>query len=147
MNRDRARIVVGAAALVAAALLLWVFLRSTTAYRPGPAPAPWALAAAGVQTVALSGGRTLDFYFDPGRSGPNGLHVTFFDARGQGLDVARATITATGPAGRPAPLPLLQEGPGHFYSDGDFEPGRWTLDVVATTPAAEVLRARLAVRF
>jgi len=36
-------------------------------------------------------------------------------------------------------------GPGHFYADGDFEPGDWGLDIAATTRTGEVPRARLVV--
>ncbi len=98
-------------------------------------------------TTALSGGRALGIYLNPGQAGPNGLHGTFTDAAGRGLDLARAPIvTATGPAGRPTLLAVLLEGPGHFYTDGDFAPGEWNLQIVATTRAGEVLHTQFTVR-
>ncbi|HEV2357536.1 MAG TPA: hypothetical protein VGZ23_08000 [bacterium] len=43
-------------------------------------------------------------------------------------------------------LPVLLEGPGHVYSDGDFEPGGWHLDIVATTRNGDVVRAHLVIQ-
>jgi hypothetical protein len=100
-----------------------------------------------VYVMTLAGGRTLDLYLDPGRTGLNGVHGTYFDAQGRGLVLAGApAVTASGPGGRRVPLPALLEGPGHFYTDGRFGPGDWTFTVDATTRAGEALPARVAIR-
>jgi len=95
----------------------------------------------------LSAGRMLQCYLDPGVPGFNGIHATFFDAQGRELDIARAAaIGVSRPGGATVPLPVLQEGPGHFYSDFNFGPGEWRLDIVAATPTGETLRTRLTIR-
>jgi len=134
---------------VVVALGLAAFL--TRAVLPGAAPhAVRTIREPGVPTryvVDLSAGRTLQCYLDPGAPGFNGIHATFFDAQGRELEVARvAAIGAGRPGGATVALPVLQEGPGHFYSDFDFRPGEWRLDIVAATRTGEILRAHLTIR-
>jgi copper transport protein len=96
--------------------------------------------------IDLSGGRMLSIYLDPGKAGYNTLHGTFIDERGRELELARAPeITLSRPGEIPRSRPALREGPGHFLSDADLGPGEWHLEIVATTRAGEVLRARLTV--
>lgn len=146
MNRDRGRTLVAAAVLAATAILIGVSLRPTTAPPPQSAPVAPAPVGPRVYWIMLSGGRSLGVYLDPGRAGPNGLHGTFTDAQGRELDLAQApAVAATGPGGRRVSLAVLREGPGHFYSDGDFAAGTWNLAIEVTTRAGERLRVRLGV--
>jgi copper transport protein len=99
-----------------------------------------------VYVIALSGGRTLSIYLDPGKAGFNALHGTFVDAQGRELILVRAPeITAAHVGAQPRSLPAIREGPGHFSSDADFGPGEWQLEIVATTRTGETLRAQLTV--
>lgn len=100
-----------------------------------------------LHVVELSEGQTLQFYLDPGTPGLNAIHATYFDARGGELEIARAATIEVSQRGGPiVMLPVLQEGPGHFYSDFDFRPGEWFLDIVATTRAGQVVRVHVMLR-
>ncbi len=95
-----------------------------------------------IYTVALSGGRMLTVALDPGRPGLNALHATFTDTGGGELDIARAAEITLGRAGEaPRPVAVLQEGPGHFYSDVDLDRGDWEFSIAVITRAGETLRA------
>ncbi|HLW49225.1 MAG TPA: hypothetical protein VKW09_15870 [bacterium] len=139
--------IAGAGAAIAAAVLLGLPLRLTTAQHPAAVQVLRTPGQPPIYVIALSRGRTLHMYLDPGRAGPNEVHGTFFDAQGNGLDLARAPVVSAIGAGMRMALPALLEGPGHFYSDAEFAHGVWTLDIVATTRAAEVLEAHLVVHF
>ena len=109
-----------------------------TIHAPGKPP---------VYNIDLSGGRTLGLYLDPGKAGFNTVHGTFVDAQGHELILARAPQITAGRVGQPPrALPVLREGPGHFSSDAEFEPGEWQLEIAATTRTGETLHARLAIR-
>ena len=100
-----------------------------------------------IYLVDLSGGRTLNIYLDPGKIGYNAVHGTFVDARGEELVLARPPELTAARGGEPAhALPTLQEGPGHFSAGGEFGPGEWRLQVLATTRGGEILRTQLMVR-
>ena len=100
-----------------------------------------------LHVVDLSAGQTLQFYLDPGTPGLNAIHATYFDAQGRELQIARViTIEVSRRDGSSAMLPVLQEGPGHFYSDFDFRPGEWLLEIVATTRTGRVVRVHVTLR-
>lgn len=100
-----------------------------------------------LHVVELSEGQTLQFYLDPGTPGLNAIHATYFDAQGRELEVGRAAIVADRQRGGPiAALPVLQEGPGHFYSDFDFRPGEWLFEIVATTRTGQIVRVHVTLR-
>jgi putative copper export protein len=100
-----------------------------------------------IYLVDLSGGRTLSIYLDPGTIGFNAVHGTFVDARGQELILARLPeLTAARVGERAHALPTLQEGPGHFSASGEFGPGEWRLQILATMRGGEILRAQLTIR-
>jgi methionine-rich copper-binding protein CopC/uncharacterized membrane protein len=84
-------------------------------------------------TVTLAAGGTLQGYIDPGRTGPNTVHFTFFNPSGdeQPTDKARATMTKQ--SGAPKALTLVRLGPGHFAANVDLEPGRVSFAIDATT--------------
>ena len=84
-------------------------------------------------TITLAAGGTLQGYIDPGRTGPNTVHFTFFNPSGdeQPTDKARATMTKR--PGAPKALTLVRLGPGHFAANVDLEPGRVSFAIDTTT--------------
>jgi hypothetical protein len=84
-------------------------------------------------TITLAAGGTLQGYIDPGRTGPNTVHFTFFNPGGdeQPTDKARATMTKQ--SGAPEALTLVRLGPGHFAANVDLGPGRVSFAIDATT--------------
>lgn len=95
-----------------------------------------------IDSVHLSGGRSLQAYLDPGAAGANELHLTFFDASGQELPIQSATLVLA-PVGEPAEIlsPRLLE-PGHFVAETSPSTGPLGLDVVAPDPDGGVLHAQ-----
>jgi uncharacterized membrane protein len=83
-------------------------------------------------TITLAAGGTLQGYIDPGRTGPNTVHFTFFNPSGdeQPADKARATMTKQ--SGAPEALTLVRLGPGHFAANVHLEPGRVSFAIEAT---------------
>lgn len=78
---------------------------------------------------------TVQLFIDPSSPGPNQIHVTFVDASGLGageLTALAATLTADGPGGAPAPLPMRLLSPGHFVADRELAAGAYRLEVSAT---------------
>ncbi|HET9559686.1 MAG TPA: hypothetical protein VFS70_21300, partial [Actinomycetota bacterium] len=84
-------------------------------------------------TVTLAAGGTMQGYIDPGRTGPNTVHFTFFSPAGdeQPTDKARARMTTR--SGVPEALTLIRLGPGHFAANVGLEPGRVTFAIDAAT--------------
>jgi copper transport protein len=70
---------------------------------------------------------------DPATSGPNTLHVYYFDATGQLAQPVDIRVTLTEPAQEIGPIDvdLAPAGPGHYVGDGMTIPGAgtWTLAV------------------
>ncbi|HET9000067.1 MAG TPA: copper resistance protein CopC [bacterium] len=97
--------------------------------------------------IDLSGGRVVDVYLDPGRTGLNEVHATYIDAAGGELPVPRlATMTMTRQGAAPIALPVRRFGPGHFIGDATLGQGEWQLEIVAATAGGEVLRTRLTIQ-
>jgi copper transport protein len=117
---------------------------------PSPRQTVRAVSAPGKPTiylVDLSGGRTLSIYLDPRKIGFNAIHGTFIDARGQELVLARVPELSAARVGeRLHALPTIQEGPGHFSASGDFGPGEWRFQILATVRGGEILRVQVTVR-
>ena len=99
-----------------------------------------------IYTVHLAAGGTLQVYADPGASGPNELHATFFDAAGAEMPVTSATFrieSADDASASPDALlqPRMLE-PGHFVADTDLTHGdtrsssRASAPMAATSPHA-----------
>jgi len=98
--------------------------------------------------------RSLQIYLDPERPGPTQVHVTYFDATGNELTIARdITIRATpaassSSAGRTGTvLPVRRFGAGHFIADATVGAGPLRLDVEAFDPQGAPLRATLLIQF
>ncbi len=98
--------------------------------------------------------RSVQIYLDPERPGPTQVHVTYFDAEGKELLIAREIAVRVSPGDRsvspdqPATgLPVRRFGAGHFIADATVERGPLHLDVEATGPQGEPLRAMLVIQF
>ncbi len=83
-------------------------------------------------TVTLAGGRSVQAYLDPGeKRGTNDVHFTFFDAQGNELPVASATMEGAPPEGDGFALEVRRFGRGHFVATVSLTPGTWLFRVVA----------------
>ncbi len=91
--------------------------------------------------------RSLQVYLDPERPGAAQVHATYFDAEGKELPITR-DIEMTATFGeRPAViLPVRRFGPGHFIADATLVPGPMRLEVVASPPEGDALRATLTIQ-
>src|SRR6266536_3211168 len=94
-----------------------------------------------VYTISLAQGGTLQAYLDPGKPGRNVLHLTYFTAAGAELPIASARATATTPSGATGSLSLNRFSSGHFVSNLDLVPGRWSFSVDATAKAGAAASA------
>jgi len=94
-----------------------------------------------VYTITLAQGGTLQAYLDPGKPGRNVLHLTYFTAAGAELPIASARATATTPSGATGSLSLNRFSSGHFVSNLDLVPGRWSFSVDATAKAGAAASA------
>jgi len=94
-----------------------------------------------VYTITLAGGEQLQAYNDPGSPGPNQLHLTAFDAAGQELPLAEATIVATPGDGPTQVLETQRFGPGHFVASAELTAGPWHFDLAATAKDGTALVA------
>jgi hypothetical protein len=92
-------------------------------------------------TITLPAGLSLQTYIDPGTPGNNVVHFTFFQASGDEEPIARATATATTPAGNTNDLPLIRFDPGHFVANTRLDEGNWRFDIQATTRGGVPLSA------
>ncbi len=94
-----------------------------------------------VYTITLAGGGTLQSYADPGRSGRNQVHFTFFGADGNEQPVGKIEATARPLSGDPVRLKVLRLGAGHFAANTDLTAGRWTFAVDAEPRGGAVANA------
>lgn len=85
-----------------------------------------------IYTITLAGGVTVQTYVDPGTSGNNVVHFTFFQPDGKELPITSATAVATPPGGAVADLPLIRFDPGHFVANTTLVSGTWRFQVSAT---------------
>jgi hypothetical protein len=86
-----------------------------------------------VYTIALTGGISLQTYVDPGKTGNNTVHFTFFQASGDEQPIATATATSTMHSGHFEDLSLIRFDPGHFGANVTLDAGRWRFTIQATT--------------
>jgi copper transport protein len=95
-----------------------------------------------VYTISLQRGETLQAYLDPGKPGPNVLHLTYFTAAGAEQPMFEASANATGPSGKAGGLTLSKLSPGHYASNLNLTPGRWSFAVNATSKEGDLTDAR-----
>jgi hypothetical protein len=85
-----------------------------------------------VYSIGLPGGAQLQTYIDPGKSGNNSVHFTFFGADGKELPIAGANASALTPDGSTETLTLQRFSKGHFAANTKLDPGRWLFLVSAS---------------
>jgi hypothetical protein len=109
-----------------------------------------------IYTVHLGSGRTVQVYLDPGTPGSNDVHATFFDAAGNELPIAAASISVTpsstsaataAPGGTPpsGALTVRMLEPGHFVGTTTLAAGTWEIRIDATAPDGQSAAAHLQV--
>lgn len=95
-----------------------------------------------VYTIALQRGSSLQAYLDPGKPGPNVLHLTYFAANGAEQPMLEVAAKATSPAGTSDDLSLSKFSAGHYVSNLNLDPGRWSISVSATSTEGDLTDAR-----
>jgi copper transport protein len=114
----------------------------------GPAPVVTVNAAPGqptLYTAALSGGRSVQIYLDPGSPGANEEHVTFFDASGNELPVETVTMSIGPSSCIQSALEPRQLEPGHFVADTTLPAGTYTTSISGPAPNGDQLSIQLGV--
>ena len=96
-----------------------------------------------IYTVHLPAGRAVQVYADPGTSGANLVHLTFFDAAGQELPVPSVALVIGPAGGAGATLPSTEVEPGHFVASATLEPGTYHLTISGTAPGGDLLETGL----
>ena len=72
-----------------------------------------------VYTIALSGGRSLQIYIDPGHPGFNEVHATYIGTDGNELSMQSLAVTASPPAPQPVEALTVRrlDAIGHYVAD------------------------------
>jgi copper transport protein len=83
-------------------------------------------------SISLPGSSQLQTYVDPGRSGNNSVHFTFFGPSGNELPVTSATASALTPSGTTESLRLDRFSKGHFVANTRLQSGKWVFLIDAT---------------
>jgi len=94
-----------------------------------------------IYTIQLGGGLTLQTYVDPGKSGPNTVHYTFFQANGQEEAIAKASASSEAPSGTQQAMSLIRFDKGHFAANTTLTSGAWTFFIDATTTSGRQVAA------
>lgn len=96
-----------------------------------------------IYTVHVAQGRSVQVYIDPGKAGPNEVHLTFFDSAGKELPLPTAQL-GIGLDGQPLSQPVLRVlEPGHFVADVTLVSGTYGVSFSATAPDGQTLAAQL----
>ena len=115
---------------------------------PGPTPAVTVNAAPGqptLYTAALAAGRSVQVYLDPGTSGANEEHVTFFDASGSELPVQTVTMSIGPSSCVQSALEPRQLEPGHFVADTTLPAGTYVTVISGPAPDGGQLSVQIEV--
>jgi nitrogen fixation protein FixH len=83
-------------------------------------------------SIALPNSSQLQTYVDPGKSGTNSVHFTFFGPSGNELPVKSATASALTPNGTTESLQLKRFSAGHFVANTKLDAGNWLFLIDAT---------------
>jgi hypothetical protein len=97
-------------------------------------------------TVHLADGTSVQVYLDPGGSGANALHATFFDAAGKQLPVPTATMAVLAQDGSGFIATPRQLEPGHFVADIQLGGGPIAIDILGNGAAGGVIHAHLVIK-
>jgi hypothetical protein len=84
-------------------------------------------------TVTFPDGSQVQMYLDPGKPGPNQVHATYFDEKGDELPIASVTFQGWLANGQTAELAPMRFSAGHFVGQGRLGAGRWHFVIVAST--------------
>ncbi|MGH2723924.1 MAG: copper resistance CopC/CopD family protein [Actinomycetota bacterium] len=87
-----------------------------------------------IYTIALPNGISIQGFVDPGKEGPNEVHLTFLTPEGAEQPVEVARFEAAPETGAPLLLDPVVLSPGHFVAQEDLGAGRWTFRVEGSTP-------------
>jgi copper transport protein len=93
-------------------------------------------------TTTFSDGASIQAYVDPGSPGPNQLHATAFDRRGNELPLHAISLIAIPPDGRAIALEPQKFSAGHFVASVEIAPGAWRFEIRALSHAGGILDAR-----
>jgi copper transport protein len=85
-----------------------------------------------VYTIGLPNAAQLQTYIDPGKTGTNNVHFTFFGPNGREMPILSATASTLAPDGSTQPLPLRRFTPGHFIANTKLDSGTWLFLIDAT---------------
>jgi nitrogen fixation protein FixH len=88
-----------------------------------------------VYTIGLPAAAQLQTYIDPGKTGTNNVHFTFFGSNGREMPIQSATASALAPDGSTQPLPLKRFSAGHFVANTSLDKGTWLFLIDATAKA------------
>lgn len=95
-----------------------------------------------IYTTDLPGGGQVQGYLDPGVSGLNEVHFTFFDQTGSELPIeGEPTVMAARAGTAPEELEVRRFSPGHFIAAAPLDVGRWRFEIAAPVAGAETYRA------
>jgi FixH protein len=78
--------------------------------------------------IDLGAGRSLQVLLDEA-GGTAQMHLTFFEAKGQGLAVESLSVTAVSHEGDEVSVPVQPFEPSHYAATLDLEPGHWEFEV------------------
>ena len=92
-------------------------------------------------TISLPGGGSLQAYVDPGTTGPNAVHFTFFEPDGSETAIATARASEVPPGGASKPMKLIRFDEGHFAGNAALDAGSWIFQISATTADGRSLDA------
>lgn len=84
-------------------------------------------------TISLPGGGSLQTYVDPGTTGANAVHFTFFEPDGSETTIASARASEVPPGGASEPMKLIRFDKGHFAGNTTLSAGSWIFQIGATT--------------
>jgi hypothetical protein len=87
-----------------------------------------------IYVVSVGAAGTAQVYLDPGRGGPDQLHVTLFDAAGNERPATQFTVATFTSDGAGQLLPPRPLEPGHVVAPIEAVPGPLVVDVVVEIP-------------
>jgi hypothetical protein len=82
--------------------------------------------------MQLGGGRSVQSYVDPRPNGMQDVHVTFFDASGAEVKVAKAPTVTAVTGDRESGLEVRRFGPGHFVASAALHGSKWRFQIVTS---------------
>ncbi|MGH2787054.1 MAG: copper resistance CopC/CopD family protein [Actinomycetota bacterium] len=98
-----------------------------------------------VHVVDVGDGHTAQGYADPGHMGPNDVHLTFFDAADQEVEIGKAPVVTAAPFGGEdshhegvEELKARRLGPGHFVASTHLDAGEHRVEFKASAHGVQM---------